>query len=221
VQPAVCLTVKCPIVNTHSSQGENVMATSKGEKVQREEVFAFFNVKPSRTISGEGEIEVSFMVRETTNGHDQFYNVSDTISEYVFAPFGGLYLHDLKVRGYIETKDGAKTISAYYAKPQYRDVYRVELETAEAMAHTLRAITNKVNKFSEEWGAAQTFAQGCLYIMKAIGVKRIVRLNTPHAREVTDEEYCYSPVADVASVIYDLLNPPIVISSTAPAVIES
>jgi hypothetical protein len=87
-------------------------------------------------------------------------------------------------------------------------VYKVELEAAEMMAHTLRTIKNRTEKYANEWGYAQTFEQGVLYILRAVGVKQIVNENDQHAREMSGNRYHVQPVVNVANVIYNLINPP-------------
>lgn len=195
-------------------------SNSKSKKhTEKVEVFAFVENTPNRYRTDESEITIHFMVRETHDGRDQFYNVSETT--YDLEQYGGFYLHDLKIRAYIDHKDGENTISAYWARPQYRDVYKVELNEAVEMAHTLKTVHARVAKFSEEWGSASTFAQGCLYVCKALGVKRIVTLCTPHQREMSGEEHRYHAVADISFVINGLLNPPTIVKVNPTTTVEA
>lgn len=198
------------------------MATKR--KVDQTEIFAFVDRTRGNSVSDEGAITIDFMIRETHNGQDDFYRVTD--STYRIEEYGGLFLHDLKIRGYVETKEGIPTVSTFYITPIYLDVYKVELDTARAMAHTLTTIHTRMAKYAEDWGHAQTFGQGVLYALKAVGVKRIVCRNSAHAFDVTGDRYQMRSVADVSDMIYGLLNPPTIIKIAdappiVPQVIES
>jgi hypothetical protein len=186
---------------------------TKAAKTEKTEVFALVHYKRSDTTRGEGEIRISLVTRDEMDA-DKYHGIEDYLYSEFIAQFGGLYLHDLELRAWVEVDRNflgevkPSKISSYNARLNYHDVWRVDLERAEAMSATLRKIAGRVAKYEAEWGAPTSFVQGALYALKAIGVKQIVRRNTDHAREMSGYDYKVSALTDLAYVIDGLINPP-------------
>jgi hypothetical protein len=196
---------------------------TKAAKTEKIEVFALVHYKRSDTTRGEGEVIISLVTRDTEDS-DRYHSVEDYLYSEFISQFGGLYLHDMEMRAWVEVdrnflgESKPSKISSYSARLNYHDVWRVDLDRAETMAATLRKVAARVAKYEAEWGAPTSFVQGALYALKAIGVKQIVRRNTDHAREMSGYDYKVSALTDLAYVINGLINPP---QPRTHAVVES
>jgi hypothetical protein len=179
--------------------------TRKAQKhIERQTVYAMFEHDAAKlSESVDGEFRLYFVTPATHNGAPVMRHITDSTWPDDLAQFGGYYLANLQLRAWYD-----KDHKCYGAHIQYRDVYSVELERAEAMATTLRRIKTKVAKLEETYGAATTFEQRAIYTLRVLGVEQLVRRADEEFKERTGNAWRYTTVTGLPGWVFDCFNPP-------------
>jgi hypothetical protein len=98
--------------------------------------------------------------------HDAIRNVGDELEN-------GLYLNNLQVRS--QGENNASSRRLYGWEVVYRDIYAVDLTTAERMTKTLRTIRARMDKAESTYGRPSTYGAYLARVASAIGADTIVQ----------------------------------------------
>ncbi len=156
----------------------------------------------SRNGNGEQATEYVFWYRRTEERLAWSSAAEDTTSASVEvvtvregAPYGisGDAFAGLRVEGHGNAKYAD---TSFWSSVQYRDVYSVNLGTAEDMVTTLRRIDKGLDKIREAEGWATDWTTYVGRVARILGVKRLIVESSPRQREISGCEYRVMPIGE-------------------------